>query len=507
MTETCDLLIVGSGLMGAAVAELIHRDRPGARIVMVDGGRLIGSRPGQHLHDTTEPDVRAQYLNRVRPGIQSLYTGVGPTPPIRDASRALPGMYSLSSFGSDSTAMPAASLAWNAGGMGVHWTAATPWPWGEEVFDFEGPDAWDHDLDIAQRLLHVHPDPFPHTRMGTRVREELAGLFDGVSAPGRGPQAMPMAISPHEGPPYPRTGPARIYRRMSAPSGDDFSLHHATLATRLVVEHGDVRGAIVRDMTTGATRTIRAGHTVVAADTFRTPQLLFASGIRPRALGRYLNEHTFVTGQVLVDQQRIGVALEDVALPAAGEWMLASHWLPQSGPAQPFHGQIIDRLYLGEDGSRLAYSVGVSIYAPTDIRPENRIAFSESSSDATGMPRMRIDYALSAADRRRVEEARLTQRRIAEALGDFDATRDSAVLAPGSSLHFTGSARAGEVDDGTSVCSPDGQVWGFPSLYLAGGAVVPTAVVGNSTLTAMVTAVRAGRAIGARMASAAARGG
>jgi hypothetical protein len=52
----------------------------------------------------------------------------------------------------------------------------------------------------------------------------------------------------------------------------------------------------VLDVASGARRVIEAAVTIVCADTLRTPQLLHASGIRPEALGRYLNEHTFLTG-------------------------------------------------------------------------------------------------------------------------------------------------------------------------------------------------------------------
>ena len=39
---------------------------------------------------------------------------------------------------------------------------------------------------------------------------------------------------------------------------------------------------------------MRARFVVVAADALRTPQLLWASGIRPAALGRYLNDQAQV---------------------------------------------------------------------------------------------------------------------------------------------------------------------------------------------------------------------
>ncbi|MGH1555968.1 hypothetical protein ACRAWF_41525 [Streptomyces sp. L7] len=62
-------------------------------------------------------------------------------------------MFHALAFGEDAEAMPATALAWNAGGMGVHWTAATPWPAGDEVFDFGDPAGWAADLDTARRLL------------------------------------------------------------------------------------------------------------------------------------------------------------------------------------------------------------------------------------------------------------------------------------------------------------------------------------------------------------------
>lgn len=491
-----DVLIVGSGIMGAAVARIVQEGSPGARIRMVDGGVPIGSTPGQHLHDLRDEAVRQAYIQQASPGIQSLYLGAEITPAVTGELRsAAPGMYHLSSFDEDAAGMPASAFAWNAGGMGVHWTAATPRPWGDEVFAFDGPEAWARDLREAERLLGVRDAPFGVTNVGARVLEALDNVFGALSAAGRHPRTMPMAVAPKEGGRLPRTGPNRIFPRMSSPDGEDFILSTGTLAVALVHDGSSVRGARVRDVATGDVHEIEARVTIVAADPIRTPQLLFASGIRPEALGRHLNEHAFLTGQVIADLGRLGVELDEIPDPGPEEWVAGSYWLPHSGPEQPFHGQIMDRLYFDVTGARLAYSVGLTLYVPTEIDPENRLVFDETRLDVAGLPRISVRFTHSEADRALIEQARAAQRVAGEALGDFRPERDSALLPAGSSLHYTGTARSGASDDGTSVCDTVGRVWGFSNLYLAGGATVPTAVVGNSTLTGMVTAVRAGRAV------------
>ena len=496
-----DVLIVGSGIVGAAVARMLRDTDPDLRILMIDGGPVVGAVPGLHLHDSADPEIWSRYNERVSVGIQGMYTGAAVTPDITGELRSVqPGMYHLSALGADAAAMPAGAVAWNVGGMGVHWTAATPWPAGDECFDLGDPAGWNADLERARALLGVHPGPLGPTAPGRVVLGVLEELFGAVSAPGRGPQAMPMGVEPRASGPLPRTGPSRIFPALA--TGDDpaFELRPGTLALSIGHDGTRATGARVREVATGREYDITAGTTVVCADAIRTPQLLFASGIRPEALGRYLNEHAFVTGRVLMDVDRFGLSLDDLPRPLPGEFATDSLWLPQNGPAQPFHGQIMNRVFVDEAGRALAYGVGLSFYTPVESRAQNRLAFSETERDVTGLPRITVEFSYSETDRGLIQRALDRVHEIAVRLGPFDPATESAVLLPGSSLHLTGTVRMGLSDDGTSVCDPDGRVWGVDGLYVAGTGVIPTPIICNATLTGVITAVRAARAVATRAA-------
>ncbi|MGW0582597.1 GMC oxidoreductase [Streptomyces sp. NPDC002920] len=522
-TPRTDVLVVGSGIMGAVVARLLREGDPGLRITMADGGTAIGPAAGLHLHDLDDPELWARHNEQVATGIQGMYTGAEV---VREAPGRLaelpPGMFHALAFGEDTEAMPRAALAWNAGGMGVHWTAATPWPAGEEVFDFGDPAGWSADLDTAHRLLGVAPAAIGPTGVGHLVLDVLRGRYAdpgrGLAGPGtpgpgpdttspantrpapgdRRPQPMPMAVTVTPSGPMPRTAPGTILPALATGGDPGFTLLTGTLVTELLHTGGRITGARLRRVADGTEYELHADTVVVCADALRTPQLLYASGIRPPALGRHLNEHAFVTARVLLDLDRFGLTLDDLPLPRPGEFSTDSLWLPHNGPAQPFHGQIMNRTYVDEGGRPLAHSVGVSLYVPVESRPENRLVFSPTESDLAGLPRIGVEFGYSAADRALIGRALDEVRSLAEEFGPFDPVTERALLPPGSSLHLTGTVRAGAADDGTSVCDPDGRVWGYDNLYLAGNGVIPTPMAANVTLTGAVTAVRAARAVTAR---------
>ena len=503
MTEThSDVLVIGGGLMGAGVSRLLREAHPSAEITIVDAGSPIGDVVGLHLHDTDDEELWTTYNSRVSAGVQALYMGATTTPDIGSTvAGATPGMYHLASFGADAADLPASAIAWNAGGMGIHWTAATPTPYGVEVFDFGDAAQWAADLAEAQRLLHVEADPYGPSPARDTVISALNDVFGPVSDPGRAVQPMPMAVSPAGNGRMLRTGPSRIFPPIATGRDPHLTVLVSTVCLRLLRDGDRVTGAVLRHTGTGEVTTVTADVVVVCADAVRTPQLLWASGIRPPALGRNLNEHAFLTGRVVADVDALGIDVAELRRPNPGEAFSASDWLPHSDERQPFQGQIMSSPIFDEGlRSITGYLVGLSWYVPTDTLEENGLQFSDDAVDPAGMPRLRTSFRYSAADRARILRGRDEQAEAGRRLGDFDRDRDSAVLAPGSSLHYTGTVRMGTHDDGTSVCDTEGRVWGMQNVFVAGNGVVPTPLTANSTLAGMVTAVKAARAVSAALA-------
>ena len=88
---------------------------------------------------------------------------------------------------------------------------------------------------------------------------------------------------------------------------------------------------------------------VVAADAFRSPQLLWASGIRPAALGHYLTEHPVVISTVALDAERMSRFATEEELEAElaqraqnpADPVAAVNRIPFSEPDHPFSLQVM----------------------------------------------------------------------------------------------------------------------------------------------------------------------
>ncbi|MGY1615388.1 GMC oxidoreductase [Geodermatophilus sp. SYSU D00691] len=488
MSETYDVVVVGSGPVGTAVARELADADAGLRVLVLEAGQVVGEVAGGHVKNIADVEARDAAL-------AALATGSGPLP---GGTPARPGTVLV---GAES--MPNAAMSTNVGGMGAHWTAACPRPVDDEVPDCVDPSVLDEALGRAEQLLAVTTHAFDRAPLIGAVQQVLGELFD---RPSRRPVgAMPVAVTVGEDGALHWTGPAII-------AGDLWERPHVTLragtlARRVLLDGDRATGVEVVDLTTGERSTVTARAVVVAADAFRTPQLLWASGVRPEALGRYLTEHPQIMAASVLDERFVpadapvdaDLPVTASAAPGGGAIVPVSgvSWVPYAAD-RPFHGQVMQM-----DASPVPLDPGVTVrpgqvvglgwFCKKELSPGNRVWFDEDAADEHGLPAIRIDYALSAADEASIAAAKTEIAEAARALGR--PLGDPFVMPPGSSLHYLGTTRMGTADDGTSVCDPTGRVWGTANLYVGGNNVIPTATACNPTLTAVALGVLTARAL------------
>lgn len=495
-----DVAIVGSGPAGAAYARILSELSPTVSIAMFEVGPTLTEIPGMHVKNIADVEERARAQRRSegpRPKVEVVSTDTmdGYSDEQNRMQRA--GTFLLGSGwrqpGEDG--LPAAALSSNVGGMAAHWTGACPRPGDSERVPYL-PDL-DELLAESERLLSVTSDALADAPLADEVRQRLSRALDDGRAPDRRVQPMPLAVRRIEGGRLVWSGSDVVFGDVTRANAN-FVLYDETLVTRVLTDGGAAAGVAVRDLRTGQDAQISARYVVVAADSLRTPQLLHASGIRPPALGRYLN-----------DQPQIvhAVRLRDVAETSTTSTRSTTitaqsgvSWVPFTDD-QPYHGQVmqLDASPVPIEGDTVPGSVvGLGWFCAKDLQESDRVAFSETETDDYGMPNFEIHYTLTERDHANLDRARASIVAAGDALGESLGT--PLTFPPGASLHYQGSVRMGEADDGTSVCDANSQVWDVDRLHVAGNGVIPTPTACNPTLTGVALAVRGARAIAAALA-------
>jgi choline dehydrogenase-like flavoprotein len=240
---------------------------------------------------------------------------------------------------------------------------------------------------------------------------------------------------------------------------------------RVILDRGQVCAVELADGTMVETTAV-----VVAAGAFETPIVLHRSGIRPRALGRYLTYHPVLYSQLVLDPQLCGPAGDippRLWIPPAIDAPWNTMVLRDTNPVPPSPPDID----VPSD-----HVVEMQSFCPVDNSCDNTMTITDDGC-------VRFDVPLRDADHARMAAALADQHELAAALGRFRAGAEPQWMTLGFA-HVMGTCRMGASDDGTCVTDDFGRVWGTENLYLATVGVIPTALAVNPTLTGAALAIR-----------------
>ena len=517
MTQNPHVIIVGSGPNGATYAREILENHPTARVTMLELGPQLTERPGESVKNIEDDDARskARAMSQGPQADEATRAKLG-LPYLQEGTLTARQGTHLIDFGGPGSghaeSMPMAAVSTNVGGQGAHWTCAIPRPADSEKISFIPDSEWEPAISRAEELIGANFKPFSKSKVGAAIRDVLKDEFKDDFHHGVEPLLLPVSGKELPDGRMIWGGTDFVFGPLietGNPLADRFKLMPLTMARKILVQSGKAVGVLLEDAVTGDQTELMADRVVVAADAMRTPQLLWASGIRPKALGHYLTEHPVIFSVVALDGQKLGKYAQESDLENERALAALSPADPVSGvtrvpfqdPQHPFSAQI---MYVTKtpfplpEGSPFKDNEWGYAMAGWGLRKEPRfedaVTFNDDELDYRGFPNITIEYDITERELAEAEEAKKYQARAANALGEFIPGPGEPKLMPkGTSLHYMGTYRIGASNDGTSVCDSNSQVWDVQGLYLAGNGAIPTANAVNPTLTSMAISVRGAR--------------
>jgi len=479
-----DVLVVGSGPVGAAYVRLLTEARPDLDVLVVEAGPVVSDPPGMNLRNIADPaqQEKARLLaqGHALPGTDAVPLDIPGTITARQGTYLVaPG----------NQQMPAAALASCVGGQGALWTCAVPEPRDTERMTFIPEDEWQEAISVASRLLCRTTTAFSDSPVGAAVRRTLAEIFDPLLPDGRKVGVLPVAGQVQADGTVRWTGADMVL-------GDaPYRLRASTLCRRLILDGSSVAAAELADSGSGDVTVVRPRVTIVAADAVHTPQLLWASGIRPAPLGRYLTEHPLTFAVVAVRADLVpGYSGGGRTAP---DPVGSVTCVPFAEPGHPFaaqalHTDVCPPHFTGGEipEPNPAGYITMGWGCRKFPRVEDGFTFSDTQTDRWGMPQVSIQYALTDRENAELDQALEHLTTAAKALGTWVPGGEPKIMPAGSSLHYQGTYRLGDDGGAQSVCDSYARVWGLDNLFLGGNGTIPTATTCNPTLTSVAIAAR-----------------
>ncbi|SIO26879.1 pyranose oxidase [Singulisphaera sp. GP187] len=556
--QSPDVLIIGAGPAGSTFARVLAQ--AGQKVLMLDAGAQFSDRPGRVLKNMFKYQRDLNQFTYMIQGLLhplSVPPGGGERREIDPIAWRPPGeVYDPNRFSTRGPIntrqnpdrnLDGESVAFGVGGMMMHWTAATPrhhprlerYRFGDIKADHEQDQRWNAMYDEAERLLGTNSKTFEYSIRNTIVRDALEAHYRqrGAHFPKNyGVQNLPMAVRRSDDS---KNSEFTIYTgtdHILAEVLDDSALSNNLeilpehRVKKLRLKGGRVDGAEVEDLMAGERYEIRARQFVVACGAVMSAYVLWNSGIKLPALGRYIIEHPIAFCQIVLRQEIIDSIRENPefrpkveqqgerdrrACEASGAGGTAAAgpadapidplpipmddpppniWIPVSDD-RPWHCQIHkDAFHYGAlpPGIDDRLIVDLRWFALLEPRAENRVRFERDNFTAFGTAQPTFEFELSNTERQRMHDMMDDMLGAASSLGAFLPGTEPRFMPKGLALHIQGTTRMG-TDPATSVVDEHLRVHGVDNLFVGGNGVIPTGNASNPTLTNVALALRSAR--------------
>ncbi|RYP49674.1 hypothetical protein DL768_004647 [Monosporascus sp. mg162] len=302
----CDVLIIGSGPIGATFArKLVDADK---KVLMIE----MGDYPERYqfvykgeLHPLSVPTPNPEtYLEPTSWDPDPLQVGC-----LQNGQN--PNQQSWDN-------LPAAAASRVVGGMGSHWTCCTPRPDELEQSTLFTQDEWAALYDTAEELFRTNDKMFDDS-----IRQQLVKkvLYDAYANSNREIKSMPLAGKRDDTIDYiDWSCSASILGDLSdiASTSENFEIRPNTQCLKLLrntkKDPVEITGAYVENLQSGDQYTITAKKYVVCAGAILTPGILFQSGITNNelsALGHYMTEQIMSFCQVVLKRSLVDAVEND----------------------------------------------------------------------------------------------------------------------------------------------------------------------------------------------------
>lgn len=514
-----DVLIVGSGPIGAVYARTILNADDSINVLMIEMGEQQTRLIGDHKKNSVVVQMDDRRFSSTVKGALGLLsepaeaTAVGQT----IASKFTEFDAGITEQRHCSN-LPAAPVVREVGGMGCYWSCATPeqHPVIERSHLFSDQE-WRDLYGEAKALFKTTDAAFEHSIRHQLIKDALTrahGDREFVN--------LPLACRRStRNPGYVQwTCPATILGDLADPrySGTNFRLKARHRCTRLLVDTASrqIIGAELTDLRTNDIIIAKANKYVICAGAILTAGILFNSQIRPEtgypALGRYLTEQTMSVCQVAMRKSLF--LSEDACKSDARRKEYSDKFpndplrIPPNDPSPeistpvsekyPWHSQIQrDPFHYNSVPHSIDPRLLIDLRFFGYVKPvyDNHVEFSPEATDAFGMPQPSIHFRIGEQDGKRAQAMMNDMKNMATSLGDYVPGGEPRFVALGSATHICGTTRAGEQDDGHSVVDRHSKLWRLENLFIGGCGVIPTQNACNPTLTAACFALVGARKV------------